>query len=322
MTVYLRGCGGSEVERIQVQLKKLGFYAGHIDGAFGGGTESAVRAFQKARSLTADGRVGPKTWAALFDGEEIPAPAIMSQSLSRRCLALTGSFETGLMAPHCFSCLTGDFDGQGISFGVLQWNFGQKSLQPLLKDMKSEHGSVLQDVFDNNYEELVEVLYQYSPERQMAWARSIQTADRHRVFEPWRGLLRALGRTRECQEIQHRYASTIYRQAVELHRDYGLWSERGIALMFDIVVQNGSISTRTGDTIRDDFRHIPAGTERSALEVEKMRIIARRRAEASRAEFQADVRARKLCCANGEGLVHGTHFDLEHQFGIALQEVV
>ncbi|MCA1961952.1 MAG: peptidoglycan-binding protein [Desulfomonile sp.] len=57
MTVYLRGYGGPEVERIQLKLKELGFYGGHIDGAFGGGTESAVRAFQRARSLAADGRV-------------------------------------------------------------------------------------------------------------------------------------------------------------------------------------------------------------------------------------------------------------------------
>jgi len=32
------------------------------------------------------------------------------------------------------------------------------------------------------------------------------------------------------------------------------------------------------------------------------------------------VRARKLCIANGGGVVHGINFDLDGQFGIGLRE--
>jgi N-acetyl-anhydromuramyl-L-alanine amidase AmpD len=53
------------VEQIQKRLKQLGHYTGPIDESFGPATRSAVIAFQRSKRLTADGFVGPKTWAAL-----------------------------------------------------------------------------------------------------------------------------------------------------------------------------------------------------------------------------------------------------------------
>lgn len=56
----VRGNDHVVVQRIQ---KKLGGIA--VDGAFGKDTKAKVVAFQKAHKLSADGQVGPKTWAAL-----------------------------------------------------------------------------------------------------------------------------------------------------------------------------------------------------------------------------------------------------------------
>ncbi len=239
--VYQRGAKGPEVAKMQTRLKELDYYRGPIDGDFGGGTESAVRGFQRAQRLAVDGIVGPKTWDRLFPQEEIPAPAILQKPLAYRCLALTGAFETGAPIPECFAGLSGDFDGQGMSFDALQWNLGQGTLQPLLQGMDRSHPHILKQIFHEHHPVLRTMLKAERAE-QLAWARSIQDPRRFVLYEPWRGLFKTLGRREEFQDIQVEAADRLYRSAVALCKPYDLRSERVVALMFDIKVQNGTIS--------------------------------------------------------------------------------
>ena len=319
--LYRRGAQGAEVARIQMRLKELGDYLGPIDGDFGGGTEAAVRAFQRARGLTADGEVGPRTWAALFPAEEITPPAILARPLAYRTLALTGSFETGAGVPEAFAALSGDFDGQGLSFGALQWNLGQGALQPLLLDMDRAHPKLFEELFADRTAELRAVLVTDRDE-QLAWARSIQDPRRFAIHEPWRGLFKTLGRRDEFQQIQTTAAGRLHARALTLCRDYAIRSERAVALMFDIVVQNGSISALVRTQIERDFSRRPPTDDGDADEVARLGIIANRRAEAANPRWVEDVRARKLTIATGAGVVHGRHYDLEAQYGIRLVPVI
>lgn len=318
MATYRLGSTGEEVRRIQTRLQALGLYLGPLDGDFGGGTEGAVKAFQQGGRLEVDGQVGPITWKALFDSE-LPAPDLFSQPLDYRCLALTGAFETNAGFPDCFAGISGDFDGQGISFGVCQWNFGQGSLQPLLKDMIERHPDIVQSIFREQLDVLTAALNSGKREL-MHFAASIQHPVRRTVNEPWRGMFKSLARTQECQAIQRKYAADLYRSALGLCSAFGLWSQRAAALMFDIKVQNGSIKELVKARILADFAGLASDLSREALEVEKMKIVANRRAEAANPRWVEDVRARKLCIARGEGVVHGIRYNLEEQFGIALTE--
>ena len=61
-----QGSRGEVVTQLQSFLSSLGSTLA-IDGIFGSGTASAVRAFQKKYGLDVDGIVGPKTWAKLLE---------------------------------------------------------------------------------------------------------------------------------------------------------------------------------------------------------------------------------------------------------------
>ena len=67
-----RGDSGEDVKRLQTLLNNYGYHL-KVDGLFGTDTDHAVRAFQQGHYLTADGIVGPKTWAAL-ESQQAPAP--------------------------------------------------------------------------------------------------------------------------------------------------------------------------------------------------------------------------------------------------------
>ena len=63
-----KGDTGAAVAALQAALKHLGYDPTWIDGEAGERTESAIRAFQKSRGLTADGVCGLETWTALLEG--------------------------------------------------------------------------------------------------------------------------------------------------------------------------------------------------------------------------------------------------------------
>ncbi len=63
------GSAGAAVRVLQTKLKTLGYYTGNVDGDYGSGTVTAVKAFQRAHGLTADGVAGGGTFNKLFGGD-------------------------------------------------------------------------------------------------------------------------------------------------------------------------------------------------------------------------------------------------------------
>ena len=65
-----RGARGNITKLIQERLNSVGFSLS-TDGKFGGGTERAVKVFQKNRGLKQDGIVGTNTWDWLLRGTKM-----------------------------------------------------------------------------------------------------------------------------------------------------------------------------------------------------------------------------------------------------------
>lgn len=60
------------------------------------------------------------------------------KSLLELCLKVSGGFESG--TGPSYTSLTGNFDGMGMSAGILQWNAGQGTLQPLIRAIGNAMG--------------------------------------------------------------------------------------------------------------------------------------------------------------------------------------
>lgn len=56
-----------KAKEVQIALKNAGYAIGKIDGKIGKQTREAIKAFQKANNLPADGKIGKKTWGLLKD---------------------------------------------------------------------------------------------------------------------------------------------------------------------------------------------------------------------------------------------------------------
>ena len=93
------GSTGEAVRELQQALEGLGYDPGPVDGQFGARTEDAVKAFQTAQGIAADGIVGDVTWINI-DEADMSDPTIRRGStgnpVRRAQKRLTlGGYDTG-----------------------------------------------------------------------------------------------------------------------------------------------------------------------------------------------------------------------------------
>ncbi|MGW2823674.1 peptidoglycan-binding protein [Streptomyces sp. NPDC001443] len=110
-TEILQGNKSGCVTELQQLLRHFG-YGVDVDGEFGAGTLAAVKSFQSANGLTADGRVGPSTKSALYNTDESGSTALDLRSAA--CPTTITEDQSG----GCVLTLQALLNGQGQHVAV------------------------------------------------------------------------------------------------------------------------------------------------------------------------------------------------------------
>jgi hypothetical protein len=176
---------------------------------------------------------------------EILKDAVFSglTSAEQKAVAITSTLETGRRGG--FSGLSGNFDGQGISFGLVNWNLGSGSLQHLLRDFARDFPARFGAVFGphaKNFEALIRPNDTKSLAAQLAFAireMNVQVGTKWQVREPWKSYFTRLAADTEFQKIQLRYVRDLLARADYFCHYFGLKSERAFCFMFDAVSSHG-----------------------------------------------------------------------------------
>lgn len=186
-----------------------------------------------------------------FEPEEEDEAGLSKSGLTpaeQKAVEITSLFETGKRGG--FYGLSGNFDGQGLSFGLVNWTMGTGSLQPLLRDFARENPARWAQVFGADASRFLELIARKdkaSQKRQHRFAidemntRSVNARGRRvwTVRQPWVGYFRRLSEDAAFQQIQVRYVRDLLVAADGYCRQFKLTSERALCFMFDAVSSHG-----------------------------------------------------------------------------------
>ncbi len=284
---------GPVVEALQHALVAAGSTIS-VDGDFGGRTLGALNAWQTSHGQPQSDGITAGQWSTLTGGNP--------PSLFDLCLQLTAGFEgTG------FKGAVGNFDGAGVTFGIIGFTAKDGELGRLVADAKRADPSILTRCFGDLSTALEEGLGAASAADRVAFGTSISTGTRmYNLQEQWRQAFERFGSEPTVKRLQLARAFDVYwLKAKEIFARYDLADAQDAALAYDIAVQNGGVKPSTDEAIR---RRIAGVTDRQ----EKRMIIAEEVRDASAARWRADVFSRKSEIATGSGVVHSARYEISN----------
>lgn len=134
-----QGDSGEYVKKLQQLLVDKGYNPNGVDGQFGPGCAKAVKKFQKDNGLTADGVVGPKTWAALLNTNTVaPAPVQQTATPKKKDISKYPVIQKGSTGKYVTELQT-LLTNKGYNPGGIDGQFGpncEKAVKKYQKDKK------------------------------------------------------------------------------------------------------------------------------------------------------------------------------------------
>lgn len=236
----------------------------------------------------------------------------------KKCLAITGSFEGA-----SYGGSIGNFDGAGISFGILQWNLGQGTLQPLLTEMYSTNPTLFDSLTKDKSAKIVSMSLAYDREDVQTFIDEITTGKefippkpsknyfngRINILPEWKEIFSNIGNN--FKEVQERAAEHYFDDAIKICKMFGLKTERSLAFAFDQSVQRGRGS------ISDEYQQYKNQTQEFIAERGILQFILINDLPDFSERWRDDVKDRRLCIINGTGIVHGKNYNLTEEFQLS-----
>lgn len=242
---------------------------------------------------------------------------------------VTAYFETGDKDP--FASVSGNFDGQGVSFGPFQFCLGQGSLQPILKEIEKSHPAIVGVAFGPLVSHFRGLLATKTNAEAVAFVQAWHSTPK--TLKPeWVKAFAVLGSSDPSKVIVRKYMATIQDSAWELSN----WitenksTVRSYCLAHDITVQNGGIGK--GLRLALAAAHIPLKVYRGTLDKQGksyqwawLSCVAGARCLMTRIlgqrKFFLDVVARKFLIVDGEDMFRGQVVNLAEKYGVTDESV-
>lgn len=120
---------GADAKAVQKRLKDLGYLKGAVDGKFSAASVAALKAFQEANGLTADGVAGQATYAVLFSNQALKSGA--TPTPVPEVTPVPGDEESGIPVDASYETLRkGSFSGDVATMQQVLINLGYLSGEP------------------------------------------------------------------------------------------------------------------------------------------------------------------------------------------------
>lgn len=251
----------------------------------------------------------------------------MNQETLELCLRISGAFENGDPA---YDALTGNFDGCGMSVGILQWNAGTGSLCTLIGKMIQNSSAESVNAFFSN-EENVASLSQMTAQQAKQFVLTNFTGDNMNLtpqaIMDWQALLQT---EFSIQAQVDMAVNGVLAKAMSLASHYTQTNNlRDISFFFDLVTQSGGMSNSRGsvtplaDISQSSYRQgIEFAQQKSPMAAKHWTSVCEQDAQAqlllhyayqrallSRPEYIWDSMSRRGAIACRGGVVHGAWFD-------------
>jgi RHS repeat-associated protein len=239
------------------------------------------------------------------DALKVKGGCISLKEAKEIALKVSGAYEG---VNPSYSSLAGNFDGAGMSWGIIQFNFGQNTLGPLLTKMKDKNPSAFKNAFaeEGDYNSLTTAL-NGNTTQQKNWAINMQNNSNDR----WKSIFNNLANIPEFQGLQLEAVKQYDDNAINIiqwmRSKYPSLMEKinlsTFVALHDLAVQQGTIENAKSNIIASCQQSTPNTQDKF------IRIVVKERGATANSLWRADCISRRLGILNKQAtsISHSGH---------------